>query len=248
MRKHIAFIIHHPESRSNRLADLLAARGYVVNWYCPREGEPLPADPDTLAGAVLLGGAMSANEDSGETYLREEYRWIEQMLKTRRPFLGICLGAQMLARVLGGKVAPHPRGLAEVGYYPVISTAAGQAIFGDAFHVFHWHREGIQLPAEVELLATGETYAVQAFRDSASAYGLQFHPEVTRTIFQRWLLQAPHSCDWLGAQTPELMHQGWQQHDRAIEIQTDRLLNFWLNRTDCESSWAEARQAAAGSG
>ena len=230
MQKHIALILHHPESRSNRIADLLAARGYAIDWYCPREGESLPADPETLAGAVLLGGAMSANEDAQEAYLREEYRWIEQVLKNQQPFLGICLGAQMLARVLGGKVDSHPRGLTEVGYYPVTSTTAGQVIFGEAFHAFHWHREGIHLPAEVEILATGETYAVQAFRESGTAYGLQFHPEVTRDIFQRWLVEAPHCCDWPGAQTPEQMLRGWCRHDHAIETQTDRLLDIWLNQ------------------
>jgi len=248
MQEHIALIIHHPESRSNRIADLLAARGYALDWYCPRAGDSLPPDPETLAGAVLLGGAMSANDDSCETYLREEYRWIEQVLKTQRPFLGICLGAQMLARVLGGKVAPHPEDLTEVGYYPMTSTAAGQAIFGDVFHVFHWHREGIQLPADVELLATGENYAVQAFRDSTNAYGLQFHPEVTRTIFQRWLVEAPHSCDWPGAQTPEQMHQGWQRHDHAIEIQTEQLLSLWLNRSHREFSRSDAEHVTASPG
>lgn len=245
MPQHIAFIIHHPESRSNRIADLLAARGYAVDWYCPREGEPLPAEPESLAGAVLLGGAMSANDDSHEAYLREEYRWLELLLNTRQPFLGICLGAQMLARVLGGKIAPHPRGLTEVGYYPVTGTAAGRPIFGDTFHVFHWHREGIQLPVDVEILARGETYAVQAFRDSENAYGLQFHPEVTRTIFTRWIQEAPHSCDWPGAQAPEQIRQGWHRYDRAIEIQTDRLLDIWLQRRPRESPRPDSGQVTA---
>jgi len=231
MQQHITLIIHHPESRDNRIAGLLEARGYHIDWVCPREGEALPGDPEALAGAVLLGGAMSANDDDQEAYLRDEYRWIERILAARRPFLGICLGAQMLARVVGGRVAPHPRGLTEVGYYPVAVTTMGCELFGTDFHAFHWHREGISsLPREVDILASGETYAVQAFRIDGAAYGLQFHPEVTREIFERWIQQVPHCCEWPGAQNPDQIRRGWRAHDSAIDQQTGEFLDRWLKR------------------
>ena len=230
MQNRIAMIIHHPESRRNRIADLLLARGYSIDWYCPREGDPLPQDPESLAAAVLLGGAMSANDDQQHEYLRDEYRWIEQVLNARRPFLGICLGAQMLARVVGGQVGPHPQGLTQVGYYPITGSASGRVIFGEDFHVFHWHREGISLPADIEVLATNETYPVQAFRLDDSVFGLQFHPEVTRDVFEHWIKEVPHCCEWPGAQSPEQIRHGWHCHENAIELQTSQFVDVWLNR------------------
>ncbi len=231
MPQQIALIIHHPESRDNRIARLLAARGYRLDWYCPREGDALPATSESLAGAVLFGGAMSANDDQIEPWLGVEYRWLEQFLQSQRPFLGICLGAQMLARVIGGQISAHRQGLTEVGYYPVTATDSGAAIFGTQFHAFHWHKEGISLPDDTEILAQGEHFPVQAFRCSNHAYGLQFHPEVTRDIYERWIQEVPHCCDWPGAQQAAQIEQGWRAHDTAIHAQTNRFLDHWLSRS-----------------
>ena len=86
-------------------------------------------------------------------------------LKEDKPFLGICLGAQMCARQLGGRVFRHPEGHAEIGYYPIRPTAAGLAVV-DAWpeYVYQWHREGFDLPAGAELLAEGDMFEVQAIR------------------------------------------------------------------------------------
>jgi GMP synthase (glutamine-hydrolysing) len=231
MPKHAAMILHHPESTDNRIADLLIERGYQIDWYCPREGDSLPEDPESLAAVVFLGGAMSANDDHEQAYLRTEYQWIEQVLGANRPFLGICLGAQMLARIVGGQVAPHQQEMTQVGYYPITSTPEGQSIFGDHFHAFHWHREGITLPSDIEVLATTETYPVQAFKLKNSVYGLQFHPEVTRVIFEHWIQEVPHCCEWPGAQSPEQMRQGWKHHDGVIHQQTSQFVDHWLNES-----------------
>jgi GMP synthase (glutamine-hydrolysing) len=100
---------------------------------------------------------MSANDN--DDFIRREIDWLAVPLKEQRPFLGICLGAQMLARHLGAKVGPHPQGRAEVGYYPIRPTEAGRRICSHwPDHVYQWHREGSELPAGTEQLAEGDDF------------------------------------------------------------------------------------------
>ena len=98
-----------------------AARlGYPLDMRRPRFGDALPETMRDHAGAVIFGGPMSANDD--DEFIRREIDWIAVPLKEDKPFLGICLGAQMLARALGARVFPHPEGQAEIGYYPIRPT------------------------------------------------------------------------------------------------------------------------------
>ena len=108
--------------------------------------------------------------------MRREIDWIEVPLREQRPFLGICLGAQMLARQLGARVAPHPQGRAEIGYYPIRPTAAGHALCPDwPEHVYHWHREGFELPLAPNCWPRATTSRCRRFRPatpSASSFTL----------------------------------------------------------------------------
>mgnify|MGYP003693624573 CR=1 FL=1 len=98
-------------------------------------------------------------------------------LREQRPFLGICLGAQMLAMQLGAQVAPHPQGRAQIGYYPIRPTPAGLAICPNwPDHVYHWHREGFELPVGAELLAEGERLSGAGVPDRTTASASSFIP------------------------------------------------------------------------
>jgi GMP synthase (glutamine-hydrolysing) len=119
--------------------------------------------------------------------VRSEIDWIRVPLREEKPFLGICLGAQMLARQLGATVAFHPKGMAEVGYYPIrVTPAAKDVVETWPAVVYQWHREGFDLPARADLLAEGDLFKVQAFRYGPAAYGIQFHAEVTHAMMCRW--------------------------------------------------------------
>lgn len=213
----ILIVLHQETSTPGRVGNALRALGYSLDIRRPRFGDPLPHTLDRHAGAVIFGGPMSANDP--DDYIRNEIGWIGVPLRERRPFLGICLGAQMLAMHLGARVSPHPQGRVQIGYYPIRPTAAGHAACpGWPERVYHWHREGFELPTGCELLAEGDDFPVQALRNGA-AFGFQFHPDVTTAMLHRWTTRG--RFDQPGAR-PRHHHFA----DRAIHDVTERA---WLN-------------------
>ena len=184
--RRILVVLHQERSNPGRIGRLLREADYSLDIRRPRFGDPLPRTMDGHDGVIIFGGPMSANDE--EDWLRGEIDWIATPLKAGKPFLGVCLGAQMLARHLGHRVGPHPDGRVEVGYYPVRPTARGRETWPDVFptKVYQWHREGFDLPNGAILLAEGDDFEAQAFRYGPAAYGLQFHPEVTYQMMCRW--------------------------------------------------------------
>ncbi len=224
----ILVVLHQEHSTPGRIGHWLVEHGCTLDIRRPRFDDPLPATMDDHAGAVIFGGPMSANDP--DDYVRREIDWIGVPLKARKPFLGICLGAQMLAKHLGAKVYVHPRGRAEIGYYPLRPTDAGLTLSSEPFpgHVYHWHREGFDLATGAELLAEGDDFAVQAMRYGTNALGLQFHPEVTYQMICRWSVLAADRMGAPGAQNAHLHRAGWHQHDPAFGRWSRAMLLNWL--------------------
>ena len=145
-------------------------------------GEPVPASLAGADGLVVLGGPMGVSESDRYPNLRDELRLIEEAVRRGLPLLGICLGSQLLAAVLGAPVTTG--GQKEIGWYPVTfeKAAAGDPLFGglpDSFVAFHWHGDVFALPAGAVPLARSQRTRYQAFRFGPAAYGLLFHLEVT---------------------------------------------------------------------
>ena len=180
------------------------------------------------AGVIVFGGPMSVND--GDAWIRREIDWIGIPLKEGTPFLGICLGAQMLARHLGHRVRPHAQGRVEVGYYRIQPTEHGHRICDCRFpdHVYQWHREGFELPCGATLLAKGQDFEAQAFRYQEKAYGFQFHPEVNFAIMCRWSLLTRERMAEPGARPRHRHVEGWFRHDRAIARWSSAFLASWL--------------------
>ena len=122
----VLIVLHQETSTPGRVGNALRALGHQLDVRRPRFGDALPETLEGHAGAVIFGGPMSANDP--DDFVRREIEWIAVPLREQRPFLGICLGAQMLAMQLGARVAPHPQGRAEIGYYPIRPTLAGLGI------------------------------------------------------------------------------------------------------------------------
>ena len=224
MTKRILLVVHQAHSNPGRVGRQLRAMGYELDIRRPSGGDSLPETMDEHDGAVIFGGPMSANDSTD--FIRTEIDWIPKVLESEKPFLGICLGAQLLTRALGAAVSTHPESLTEVGYYPVYPTPAGTSLFKDTTHMYQWHREGMDLPHGAERLASSERFENQAFC-YGRAYAVQFHPEVTKKIMRRWT----SSDSWkkrLGAQPPEEHFKGRRRHERAIVGWSRRFLAMWL--------------------
>jgi GMP synthase (glutamine-hydrolysing) len=224
----VLIILHQETSTPGRVGNVLRALGHGLDIRRPRFGDPLPKTLDGHAGAVIFGGPMSANDP--DDFVRREIDWIAVPLREQRPLLGICLGAQMLAMQLGAKVAPHPEGRAEIGYYPIRPTPAGLEICPDwPADVYHWHREGFELPAGAELLAEGGDFPNQAFQ-SGHAFGIQFHPDVTYAMMHRWTTRGCARLDLAGARPRHRHFADRAIHDVAERAWLKTFLDGWLAR------------------
>ncbi|THD54697.1 MAG: glutamine amidotransferase [Bradyrhizobium sp.] len=224
----VLIVLHQETSTPGRVGNALRALGHRLDVRRPRFGDPLPETLDGHAGAVIFGGPMSANDP--DDFVRREIDWIAVPLAEQRPFLGICLGAQMLAMQLGARVAPHPQGRAEIGYYPIRPTSAGLQICPHwPEHVYHWHREGFELPAGAELLAEGGDFPVQAFR-SEHCFGFQFHPDVTYAMMHRWTTRGHARLELPGARPCHQHFADRARYDVAERAWLKRFLDGWLSR------------------
>ena len=157
---------------------------------------------------------MSANDD--DDGIRRETAFMETVLKSGKPYLGICLGAQILVRHLGGKVAPRDDGAVEIGWYGLEPTETGKQMMDWPSMVYQFHREGFDLPNGADLLATAETYPNQAFCLNGHAWAIQFHAELTLAMMHRWAVRGAHRFVLPNAQQGREHLDGRLLHDRAL--------------------------------
>lgn len=224
----ILIIVHQASSSPGRVGLMLRDRGYALDIRRPCLGQSLPETLEGYDGVIVFGGPMSANDC--HDYIRQEIDWLKVPLAEEKPFLGICLGAQLLSRHLGGIVQPHPHGRVEIGYYPLKPTPAGEELFSWPSHVYHWHREGFSLPSGAVLLAEGDDFENQAFRYGRNAYGIQFHPELTLHMLHRWTVKGASRIDLAaGAQPRSLQFEGRRIHDSAVRAWLVDFLDHWLD-------------------
>jgi GMP synthase-like glutamine amidotransferase len=178
MRAHV--FQHVPFEGPGSIGPRLEARGWLVGVTRLFQDHELPnaAEIDFL---IVMGGPMSVNDEQVLPWLVPEKRFIGDMITRGKPVLGVCLGAQMIANVLGSKVYPNAE--KEIGWFPIQSTASGHhgrvLRFPDECVVFHWHGETFDLPAGAVQLATSAACRNQAFQFGSNVIGLQFHLETT---------------------------------------------------------------------
>lgn len=186
-RKPVVIVLHQEGSTSAHIGQWLVRNGYPLDIRKPRYGDRLPETLEHHAGAVIFGGPMSANDK--HDYIRSETDWIDVPLREEKPFLGVCLGAQMLAINLGAEVHYDTGSHAEIGYFDIEPTDAGRQICNWPEKFYQWHREGFDLPDGAQLLAKGGSdcaFENQAFVYGPCAVAMQFHAEITLAQVHRW--------------------------------------------------------------
>jgi GMP synthase (glutamine-hydrolysing) len=229
MAQRILIVLHQERSNPGRVAQELRRRGCELDIRRPALGDPLPRSMEAHDAAIVFGGPMSANDDL--PFIRAETDWISTPLREEKPFLGICLGAQMLARNLGARVYGRADKRCEVGYFPIRPTTDGAALFENPQYVYQWHVEGFDLPAGAVQLAEGDDFPVQAMRYGKCAYGIQFHPELTSLMMNAWLVKARHRLALPGAQPDPHHRAGRAQHDAGLKAWLSRFVDHWLPRS-----------------
>ncbi len=181
MRVHV--VQHVAFEGPARLAALLRTAGGAPAVVQPLAGDPWPdlRQDDAL---VLLGGPMGLGDADAGQWLAPEAHLVERALELGVPLLGVCLGAQVIAHVLGARVRPVPE--PEIGWYPVRRSAAADGAqlasgWPDEALVFHWHGDGFETPPQAVPLAGSEALPHQAFAVGERVLALQFHVETDRT-------------------------------------------------------------------
>ena len=188
-----------------------------------------PARADLL---IVLGGPIGAYEEDRYPFLTDELHLTERQLLAGRPTLGICLGAQLMARALGARVYPGPA--KKIGWAPLALTEAGRASplarLGDTA-VLHWHGDTFDLPAGAELLASTDICAQQAFALGRNALGLQFHGEADAANIERWLIG--HACEIAAAGLdPRRLRADTAQHGPRLREIGARVFTDWFAGLD----------------
>jgi GMP synthase (glutamine-hydrolysing) len=188
----LLFVGHDPNETFGLAGPTFEAAGLTVLEHRSGSSAMLP-NLDDISGLVMFGGSMNVDMTDRFPYLADERAFVRSAVDAGVPYLGICLGAQMLARAMDRKV--YPAGIREFGFTALIPTAGADddllvSVFADGDMVFHWHEDTFELPPGATLLARGDHVPLQAFRVGDRAWGLQFHLEVDRPELELWLKAA----------------------------------------------------------
>lgn len=225
-----AIVIRHVHFEDlGTLEPVLRERGYQVRYADPALGELASLDtvaPDLL---VVLGGPIGAFDDDAYPFLAGELELVRRQLAVARPLLGICLGAQLIARALGARVAPM--GVKEIGFAPLALTDAGQAsalAAIEATPVLHWHGDQFDIPPGATRLAATATCANQAFAVGAAVLGLQFHLEADASRIERWLVGHASELAQAGIDPRQLREQARLAGTR-LAAAAAAVMHAWLD-------------------
>jgi GMP synthase (glutamine-hydrolysing) len=209
----------------------IEAAGYQVRYL--EAGMDLlswlePLHPDLL---IVLGGPIGANDEADYPFIRDEIDLLASRLQSDAPTLGICLGAQLMARALGAAV--YPGSQSEIGWAPIQLSAAGQAsplrhLSADNTSVLHWHGDTFDLPVGAELLASTEQTMHQAFRWKRRGLALQFHPEVTVQGMERWYIGHSSDIRKMDNISVAALRTQTEQHGYNLEVHASRFMEEWL--------------------
>ncbi len=207
----------------------LEEAGYRIHYLeAGLDDLTLAAQSDLL---IVLGGPIGAYEETGYPFLHDELALLRTRLAAQRPTLGICLGAQLMARALGANVYPGPA--KEIGWFPLTLTPEGAdsplaSLDGELTSMLHWHGDTFDLPEGATLLASTPLCHHQAFSLGHYALAFQCHPEADTRRIEQWLIGHAGELSALGTDLGELRRES-RQHGARLRRQGQACLTRWLN-------------------
>jgi GMP synthase (glutamine-hydrolysing) len=223
--RHVAF------EHLGSLAPLLTGRGFRIRYLDAGSADLATLDATKPALLAVLGGPIGAYEEDQYPFLRDELRLIEARLAAERPLLGICLGAQLIARVLGSRV--YPGRVRELGWAPLDLTRAGRAgclagLEACGRQVLHWHGDTFDLSAGSERLASTAITDNQAFSLGSKVLGLQFHLELDPADFERWLIGHALEISQTEGVSPSLLRAATARHGPGLATAAAACMTRWF--------------------
>lgn len=227
--KKVLYVLHQKTSVPGDVGNKFKERGFIAKIIRPSLGDILPNNLSEYTAIVVFGGPMSVNDD--ENFIRDEIKWMKKVIDSKIPYLGICLGAQILAKYLGSKVAKNKNDFAEIGFFEIQPVGEGYNIFKDQNIFYQFHTEGFEIPNKCQLLAKGDIFKNQAFKFE-NCYALQFHPEVNFFLHLRWLflilVKKPKTLFLKGSQN--LFKQLFLRlkYNKSISLWLDKFLDNYL--------------------
>lgn len=222
MKKKILVVKHVENEGPGSIGDFFRNTAWELHTIELFRGDQLPSDLSEVAAVVVMGGPMNVYEKDKYPFLKEENVFIKNVVGKEIPYLGICLGSQLLAKACGAAVIKAPQ--KEIGWFNVSLTLEAahdpflRGIDGP-LDVFQWHEDTFTIPDGGLLLATAEACKNQAFRYGQNAYGLQFHVEVTTDMIWSWV-----KADESLTNSVELLMGAYKRKD-SLEAQAKKLFN-----------------------
>lgn len=219
--EHVVLVRHEADPEDDRVTQWLARHGVASTVVRPFRGETLPGVDGRILGSVVYGGPFNVFEEDCHAFLHAENRWIEGCLKAEVPILGICQGAQSMARVMGAECGPLDPEVHEFGYYEVAPTEAGRTILPEPMLMTQAHFHGFAIPAGATRLAFSRTFPNQAMQAGPRAFAFQFHAEMTPVGFRRW-----QDAKWAAYGKPGTQDRAEQDRRQAL---CDAPMELWFN-------------------
>ena len=226
------YIIKHIDIEGpGTLGDFLRKKNIKFKIIDLGAGEKLPKFAKDVDGVIILGGPMNVYEENKYPFLKEEDRFIKEVIAKEIPFMGICLGSQLLSKAAGASVVKSP--VKEVGFFDVELTKEGQrdplfAGLEDKINIYHWHEDMFNIPDDGKLLATANGCPHQAFKVGQCAYGLQFHVEVTDVSINEWATEYIKDHVELKIKMEKMMAD-YQKKKGAFNKTAEQLYSNFLN-------------------
>jgi GMP synthase (glutamine-hydrolysing) len=218
---HVLSLVHGDSGHAGVFGEVARRRGHTVEQWSFVSGKPLPRPLEDYLAVFVFGGSMHADQEEQHPWLREEGELLARLLGSSTPVLGVCLGAQLLAKAAGGAV--YPARQPEIGWVPVELTngATDDPLFAHLprhFDAFQWHYYTYDLPSGADELARSGG-CTQAFRLGVRTWAIQFHAEVTQAQIEDWIAggdgELPLPAEELRAQTRRLV-RAWNEIGRSI--------------------------------